>query len=95
MFNQVFLVGRIAEDYSKDSSILTVEIKKNGTDNMFETSSVDVTTKGIISQSLSEYCKKGDIIGIKGTVQSIVEDNVKKNLIVANKITLISSKKED
>lgn len=95
MFNQVFLVGRIAEDYSKDSSILTVEIKKNGTDNMFETGSVDVTIKGIISQSLSEYCKKGDIIGIKGTVQSIVEDNVKKNLIVTNKITLISSKKED
>jgi hypothetical protein len=35
------------------------------------------------------------LIGIKGTVQSIVEDNVKKNLIVANKITLISSKKEN
>lgn len=95
MFNQVFLVGRIAEDYSKDSSILTVEIKKNGTDNMFETESVDVTIKGSISQSLSQYCKKGDIIGIKGTVQSIIEDNVKKNLIVANKITLMNSKKED
>ncbi len=58
MFNQVFLVGRISEDYSKDNSILTVEIKKNGTDNVFETDSVDVNTKGIISQSLSEYCKK-------------------------------------
>lgn len=85
MFNQVFLVGRIAEDYSKDSSILTVEIKKNGTDNVFETDSVDVTIKGIISQCLSNYCKKGDIIGVKGKVENEIINNVKKMIIIAEK----------
>ena len=47
------------------------------------------------AKSTTEYCKKGDIIGIKGRIQSrvIEKENEKKYLmeIVAEKVTFLSS----
>ena len=52
-----------------------------------------------IAENTKEYCKKGDIVGIKGRVQSrIIEKDGKKEYlseIVAEKVTFLSSKKND
>ena len=53
-----------------------------------------------LANSTAEYCKKGDIIGVKGRLQTQLynkEDGstVKITKVVAEKITFLSSKKED
>ena len=53
-----------------------------------------------IAENSATYCGKGDIVGVKGRVQSRTvekEDGKKEYLveIIAEKITFLSSKKED
>jgi len=52
-----------------------------------------------VAKSTIEYCKKGDIIGVKGRLQTRVyeKDEQKKYLteVVAEKVTFLSSKKAE
>ena len=52
-----------------------------------------------MAQNTTEYCKKGDLLGIKGRVQSrIIDEDEKKNYLmelIAEKITFLSSKNKD
>ncbi len=53
-----------------------------------------------IAQNTSEYCHKGDIIGVKGRLQTREiekEDGSKEKVmdVVAEKVTFLTSKKED
>ena len=52
-----------------------------------------------IAETTCEYCKKGDIVGIKGRIQvnSYEKDNEKKYSmeVVAEKVSFLSSKKAD
>ena len=54
--------------------------------------------KGGIAEHTCEYCKKGDIVGVKGRIQTSsyeTEDGNKKYAmeVVAEKISFLSSKK--
>lgn len=40
-----------------------------------------------LSDTLNEYCKVGDLVGVKGRIQS-------SNILVVEKVTFLSSKKE-
>ena len=42
-----------------------------------------------------EYCKKGDIIGVKGNIKSEISNDIRKMLLVAERVTFLSSKKAD
>ena len=53
-----------------------------------------------IAESTCEYCKKGDIVGVKGRLQTSSyedKDGVKKYTsdVIAEKVTFLSSKKAD
>ena len=52
-----------------------------------------------IADNTSEYCGKGDIVGVKGRVQSRVVEKDGKNdyimEIIAEKVTFLSSKKTE
>ena len=52
-----------------------------------------------IASNTAEYCKKGDIIGIKGRIESrVIEENkINKTIlqVIAEKVTFLSSKKQD
>ena len=53
-----------------------------------------------MAETTSEYCKKGDIIGIKGRVETSSYENEdgekkKSTQIVADRISFISSKAKD
>ena len=52
---------------------------------------VPCTLFNLVATNTAEYCKKGDIIGVKGRVQS----NGDKIEIIAEKLTFLSSKKDD
>ena len=66
---------------------------------ILETDFIDCLAFDNIAENTEQYCKKGDIIGVKGRLQSrqIEEDGVKKNIteIISEKVTFLSSKSKD
>ena len=52
-----------------------------------------------VAKSTVEYCKKGDIVGVKGRIQSrMVETEEEKKYyvdVIAERVTFLSSKKAD
>lgn len=54
----------------------------------------------MLTETTTEYCKKGDLLGIKGRVQTRtieMEDEKKKHIteVVAEKVTFLSPKNKD
>lgn len=93
MMNQVIMVGRIVKIESEDRIVVTIAVTRQfkNADGEYETDFVPIMLYGTISETTFEYCKKGDIIGIRGRAQS--EDG--KIVIIADKVTFLSSKKEE
>ena len=102
--NQIILVGRLVKtpevvttESGKNMSYITLAIPRSfkNMNGEYDTDFVDCILWENTAKSTSEYCKKGDIIGIKGRIQSrIVEkDDEKKYLIeiIAEKVTFLSS----
>ena len=105
MLNQTVIVGRIVKDpelketdSGKKVTNITLAVPRsfknmNGT---YDTDFIECTIFDNIAQNTSEYCHKGDIVGIKGRVQSraLEEAGVKKNIleVVAEKVTFLTSK---
>lgn len=108
MLNQIVLVGRIATDpevkevnNGKTVSNLRLAVPRSykNENGEYDTDFLDVTLWNGIAQNTAEYCKKGDIVGVKGRMQNNVyekEDGKKeyKMNIIAEKVTFLSSKSE-
>lgn len=90
MLNQVVLVGRLTQDVllNKEDTIINISIPRYEKNELgvYDTDFIDITLKGNIATNVSNYCKKGDILGIKGKIQS-TEGIIK---IVAEKVTFLS-----
>lgn len=105
MVNQIVLVGRIARtpetrtsENGKKYATLTLAVPRNykNANGEYDTDFLDCTLWSSVAESTSEYCKTGDMIGVKGRVQSrIVEspDGLKrrKTEIVAERVTFLTS----
>lgn len=98
MLNQVVLVGRLTKDPqgiepNRNVGTITLAIPRSykNSEGEYETDFVDCELWNSIAQNTTEYCKKGDIVGVKGRLES--KDN--KLVVVAEKITFLSSRKED
>ena len=65
----------------------------------YDTDFIDCVAFDMIAENTKEYCSKGDIIGVKGRIQSRVveKEEEKKYLIeiIAEKVTFLSSTKEE
>ena len=101
------MVGRLTRDITVNKSDKGVKVSTislaiprsfKNIDGNYDTDFVDCLAFENIAQNTQEYCKKGDIVGIKGRIQSrlIEEDDHKKNVmeIITEKVTVLSSKKE-
>ena len=108
MLNQVVLVGRLVKDVEvrtsegdKKYSFITLAIPRSykNHDGIYETDFVECILWNNIASNTAEYCKKGDIIGIKGRVESrvIEEDKINKTVlqIIAEKVTFLSNKRPE
>lgn len=101
MLNQVILVGRIKEikkeqaENGANKVLLTLAVPQSfkNTDGEYDTNFIDCILFRNVAESTVEYCKKGDIIGVKGRLQRI--DTKKAIELIAEKITFLSSRKED
>ena len=103
MLNQVVLVGRIVRnpelrmtESNKNVTTITLAIPRSfkNMNGEYDTDFIDCILWENTAKSTVEYCKKGDIIGIKGRLQSrIVEKEEKQYLmeLIAEKVTFLSS----
>lgn len=108
MLNQIILVGRLTRDITVNKSengnkVATISLAiprsfKNS-DGVYDTDFVDCVAFDAIAENTSEYCGKGDIVGVKGRVQSrVIEKDDKKETelqIICEKITFLSSKPKE
>lgn len=108
MLNQVILVGRLTKDLEvkeldddKKVCNLTLAIPRSfkNAEGVYETDFINCALWGNVAESTAEYCKKGDIVGIKGRLQSDSferEDGNKeyRTQVMAEKVTFLSPSKE-
>ena len=107
MMNQFWGVGRLVAEPEKKTSEngksylnFTVAVPRSykNAEGEYETDFIDVVTFGPMAETTSEYCKKGDLIGIKGRVETSVYENEtsekkKSTQIIADRISFLSSAK--
>lgn len=108
MLNQFVGVGRLVAEPSvketedgKQVSNITIAVPRSykNENGEYDTDFVDVVLWNGIAENTAEYCHKGDIIGVKGRIQTSnyeTEDCEKRKStqIVAEKITFLSSSKD-
>ena len=108
MLNQIILVGRLTHNITVNKSengvkVATISLAiprsfKNSEGN-YDTDFIDCVAFDNIAENTSEYCGKGDIVGVKGRVQSrtVSQEDKKENVleIICEKITFLSSKKQE
>ena len=102
------MVGRLTRNIKinkseKGKKVATVSIAvprsfKN-MEGTYDTDFIDCIAFENIASNTAQYCEKGDIVGIKGRIQSRVEESEggKKYFIdiIAEKVTFLSSKKAE
>ncbi len=106
MLNNVVLVGRITKkpeyiitEQGKKRTKILLAITRTFTNSygIYETDFINVILWNSIAESTCEYCQIGDIVGIKGRLQSYSREKEKEvkiyNEIIAEKITFLTSNK--
>ena len=109
MLNQIVIVGRLVdkpkveklenEGGSRSQITLAVPRSYKNADGEYDTDFVDCTLWNGVAENTAEYCEKGDLIGVKGRIQTSTYETEsgekrKSTQVVAEKITFLSSKKE-
>lgn len=106
MLNQLVLVGRIVKkpelreaENSKKYSFITLAVPRSfkNMNGEYDTDFVDCVLWDSVAASTVRYCNKGDIVGVKGRIQTRIVEKAenKKYLIeiIAEKVTFLSSNK--
>lgn len=107
MLNQIVLVGRLTKNINVNKSESGVKLATislaiprsfKNMEGTYDTDFIDCVAFESVAENTATYCSKGDIVGIKGRVQSrVVEKEGKKEYlmdIVAEKVTFLSSRKK-
>lgn len=108
MLNQFVIVGRLVRDpelretdNGKKVTNITLAVPRSykNSNGEYETDFINCILWATIAQNTTEYCKKGDLVGVKGRVQTrtVEKEDEKKDYLtemVAEKITFLSSKKD-
>ena len=105
MHNMVYLIGRLTEDpvlrkTEKDDMVsinIAVQRSYKNEDGIYETDFIRCTLFSAIAANTSDYCKKGDIVGIKGRLQVSSYNDENGNTkysteVIAEKVTFLTSK---
>ncbi len=106
MINQIVLVGRITQtpeihltENGKKMSSITLAVPRayKNQNGEYDTDFLDCTLWTTIAETTAEYCQVGDMLGVKGRLQSRMIDKedgtkYKKVEIIAERVTFLSSK---
>ena len=98
MLNQIVLVGRLVSDLEINETEngnkvtnITLAVKRSykNSNGEYETDFIPCIVWNEMAENTVEFCKKGDIIGVKGKLQRLEGNELQ---VVAEKITFLSSK---
>ena len=103
MSNNVLLVGRMVNDVTliendgKKLAKITISVSRpfKNEAGIYEIDFIDCILWSAIAENTAEYCHKGDIIGVKGRLQSRMEDNHRIMEVIADKVSFLSSKSKE
>lgn len=109
MLNQLVVVGRLVEkptltksEDGKEVCRLTLAVPRNykNAEGIYEEDFLDIVLWNAIASNTVEYCEKGDLVGIRGRVQTRqyeTEDGSKNKIteLVAEKVSFLSSNTKD
>lgn len=109
MLNQTVLVGRIVKnpelketETGKKVTNVTLAVPRSfkNSEGQYETDFISCVLWKGIAENTVEYCKKGDLVGIKGKIQSRnieIDEETKKQVVevVAEKVTFLSSRNKE
>ena len=108
MTNQMFLLGRLVDkpevkelESGKKVTNLTLAVQRSykNQDGEYETDFVDCALWNHVAEAISEYCKKGDLVAVRGRLETNTyerEDGTKAKSyqVVADKISFLASSKD-
>lgn len=100
MQNLIMLIGRMVSDpqinETENGKVTTITLAVNRSyknkDGLYDTDFIPVTLFGNIALSTVEYCRKCDLVGVKGRIEKLGKEEI---TLVADKVSFLSSKKED
>ena len=103
MNNVFMLVGRLTRDgelryTNSDRAVSNITIAVNNSKE--DTSFIAITAFGQIAENLAKYCRKGDLIGVQGTIKNHNWTDKEGNnryeySFIAQKITFLSTNSEN
>ena len=101
MLNQIILVGRLTSDIEvvkNEEGVkyanITLSIPRNFKNEKgeYDTDFISVIAYDSIAVNTSDYCKKGGIVGVKGRVAKMSDND--SMAIICEKLTFLSSDKK-
>lgn len=100
MLNQVIVIGRLIEtpilEYNQNErkvSIVTLAVPRyfKNDEGLYDTDFIKCILYGTIAETTTEYCKKGDLVAVKGRLECL---NGNMQLVV-EKITFLATNKNN
>ena len=105
MINMVMLTGRLVRDpelieteSGRKVCNMTLAIPRSykNSEGIYETDFIDFTAWGSMAINMVEYCKKGDLIGVRGRLETTEYEKdgqkIKSMKVMAEKLSFISSR---
>ena len=104
LMNQTVLVGHLVNDpelheteTGKSFCNLTIAVPRpyKNDKGEYDTDFIKCKLWQGVAQRTSQYCQKGDLVGIKGRLQTTNKDSQFITEVIADKITFLSTKSKD
>ena len=101
MLNTLTVVGRLVDrpiveenENGKKVATITLAVPRSykNMNGEYDTDFIPCLLWNGIASSTGEYCRKGDVIGVKGHLQRLSGDELK---VVAEKVTFLSSARKE
>jgi len=99
--NNLVLVGRLVKrpvlkeiENGRKTTTIVLAVPRNFKNDVgeYETDFIPVNLVGQVAESTVEYCKQGDVIGVKGRLARLSGNDLQ---VVAEKISFLSSRPKD
>lgn len=108
MMNQTCIIGRLVRDPEireledgKKVSNITVAVQRSykNENGEYEADFIDCSLWGSTAEKTAEYCKKGDLVGVKGRLQTNSyenEEGEKKKFteVIAERLTFLTNRQD-
>ena len=100
MINQVVLTGRLVDgpileetENGKKNTTITLAVSRNykNLNGEYEIDFIPIKLFYQISESICEYCEKGDLVGVRGRISRLSNNDMQ---IIGEKVSFLSSRRK-